>query len=226
MRTGKELFTYDPTLFVDDEEAALDRLPEFRSVGPGLAAANRTERDVLWISEKDGLAKGLNNVRHRSIQDAIPKLYKLSNQHRADVLHGTLPVEAETAHTVLLPLDLDLGSMGDPHLIHTHGRFVFDVVLLVEGQVATAGFTAKALEKLIAGYAPLLYSLDNEYFDGAEELHSILKRLRDCGAREVIGVCKGRKDCELHHPFEECVRNAGLTWQRARWNHLIERPGI
>jgi hypothetical protein len=176
---------------------------------------------VLWISDDDSPIADLQNIRPCAIHDAIPTLRKLSNQYRAEVLHGTLPVEAETAHTLLLPLDLDLSSMNDPHLIYSHGRFVFDAVLLVEGQVATAGFTVKALEKLIAGYAPLLYSLDNELFDGAAELRSTLRHLQGCGVRDVIGVCRGQNDHEAHHPFEDYVLDAGLTWHQTTWNDLF-----
>ncbi|MCK8464154.1 hypothetical protein MUY35_09855 [Aliiroseovarius sp. S1339] len=211
--------------FVDDRKAALASLAAFRRFGPESTRSTRTPQDVFWISDDEGQKNAPEGARHWSIQDAIPKLYQLSNRYRSSVLNGLSPTEGEIVHTILLPLDLDLGSMGDPHLICSHGRFFFDAILLVEGQVAMAGFKVKSLEKLIAGYAPLLYSLDNEFFEGAKELRSALKRLHDCGARDVIGVCNGREDRETHHPFEDYVRNAGLAWHRAKWNDLFSKPG-
>lgn len=194
-------------------KSALDCLSTIGCVGPIPADFSREAWDVLWISRNDGPPKVLEEARHCTAENATPMLRKLCHQYRYSGLKG-VPTEAEMAHTVLMPLDLDLGSMADPHQILSHGRLAFDTVLLVESRVATAGFKVKVLEKLIAGFAPIIYSMDDELCDGAEKLYTTLTRLHDSGARRVIGVCNGQKDHAAHHPFEDYVRNAELTWHR------------
>ncbi|APX12419.1 hypothetical protein [Tateyamaria omphalii] len=205
---------------VRDLKSALNCLSTIGNIGPIPADFSRQARDVLWISNHDGPPRVIEDARHCPMQNATQLLRKLCHQYRYSGLRGT-PAEAEMAYTVLMPLDLELGSIADPHQILSHGRLVFDVVLMVEGQVAMAGFKVKALEKLIAGFAPIIYSMDDEFCDGAEELRTTLSRLHEGGARHVIGVCNGQKDHEARHPFEDHVRNAGLTWRRITWNDLV-----
>lgn len=127
---------------VEDPESALDCLSALRRVGPRLADLSRTAQDVIWTSYSNGPSKVLKDARYCPMQDAIPTLRKLSDRYRHAALNGA-PTEAEMAHMILLPLDLDLGSLGDSHLIASRGRLVFDAILLVERPVEVAGFSGQ-----------------------------------------------------------------------------------
>ncbi|QIE41456.1 hypothetical protein G5B39_05485 [Rhodobacteraceae bacterium SC52] len=178
--------------------------------------------DVLWLTgamENGTISEGVSAT---PFEEALPRLQRLSNRYRHAPLRGNVPAEPEMAHTILMPLDLDLGSMEDPHRLVTHGRFIFDAVLLLEGQVPTAGFAVKALEKLVADFAPIIASLDDDFFDGAEELHTNLHRLSAGGAKSVIAVSGHLDEGPDYRFVEEQVKTAGLFWHHTSWDGLVK----
>lgn len=147
-----------------------------------------SEGDCLWITEPNHQGETPAGVRACSMGDALATLDKLSHTRRGAAFCGHTPITAEMAHTVLMPLDFGIGSTSNSNLLYDHGRCLFDAVLLVEGLMPLAGFGVKSLEKLIAGYAPLVYSLDAE--DKTAELSATFQRFRAAGARRIITVSK------------------------------------
>ncbi|MCL3881036.1 hypothetical protein [Marivita sp. GX14005] len=178
--------------------------------------------DVLWVTGVMENGATPEGVSRTPLEEAIPRLQSLSNSHRRASLRGNIPAEPEMAHTILLPLDLDLGSMEDPHRLLTHGRFIFDAVLLLEGQVPMAGFAVKTLEKLVADFAPIVTNLDNDFFDGGEELRTNLRRLSARGAKSVIAVSRHLDDGPDYRFVEEQVKAGGLLWYHTAWDGLVK----
>lgn len=144
--------------------------------------------DILFISDPARHDRLGGGFRFCNVKDAIPVLHHLSHANRAAVLTwGEYPGE-ETAHTVLMPLDLILGSIEDRHMLLTRGRLIFDVVLLLEDMVPTAGFMLKTLEKLIAGYAPIVHCLNDQTAPMQTEFPRALRRLQGAGASKIVMV--------------------------------------
>ncbi|APX12436.1 hypothetical protein BWR18_12675 [Tateyamaria omphalii] len=178
--------------------------------------------DALWVTGVMENGATLKGVSRTPLEEALPRLQNLSNSHRHASLRGNIPAEPEMAHTILMPLDLDLGSMEDPHRLLTHGRFIFDIVLLLDGQVPTAGFAVKTLEKLVADFAPIISSLDDDFFDGAEELRTNLLRLSAGGAKSVIAVSRKLDMGPNQHFIKDQVQRAELPWHHTTWDGLGE----
>lgn len=186
-------------------------------LGDILAAAMS---DVLWISDGTEARTIPACASIIQLEEALPRLQGLCRRYRRAPLCGNIPIEPEMAHTVLVPLDLELGSMRDPHRLLTHGRCVFDTVLLVESLVPTAGFKVKFLEKLVADFAPIIVILDNELNDGREELRNSLMRFSSGGAKTVIAVSRRMDELPGYQFLEDQVRDAGLAWHRTIWDDL------
>ncbi|WP_146120764.1 hypothetical protein [Roseobacter denitrificans] len=177
--------------------------------------------DALWVTGVMENGATLKGVSRTPLEEALPRLQNLSNSHRHAPLRGNIPAEPEMAHTILMPLDLDLGSMEDPHRLLTHGRFIFDIVLLLEGRVPAAGFAVKTLEKLVADFAPIVTSLDDDFLDGAEELRTNLRRLSAGGAKSVIAVSRHLDEGPDYQFVKDQVKRAGLLWHQITWNDLV-----
>ena len=177
--------------------------------------------DVLWLTGATEHGAILEGVSATPLEEALLRLQRISNRYRYALLRGNVPAEPEMAHTILMPLGLDLGSMEDPHRLLTHGRFIFDAVLLLEEQVPTAGFAVKALEKLVADFAPIIASLDDDFFDGAEELRTNLRRLSTGGAKSVIAVSRHLDEGPDYQFVKDQVKRAGLLWHQSTWDDLV-----
>ena len=181
--------------------------------------------DCLWVYEpndRDGPPAG---VRACSMEDALATLDKLSHTRRGAAFCGYTPITAEMAHTVLMPLDFGIGSTSNADHLYDHGRCLFDAVMLVEGLVPLAGFGVKNLEKLIAGYAPLVYSLDDEDEDATAELLATIQQFKAAGARRIITVSLTHDALGMPQFVYKALRSADLSWDYTTWDELIETAG-
>ncbi|MEL6564726.1 MAG: hypothetical protein AAFQ59_09810 [Pseudomonadota bacterium] len=179
--------------------------------------------DCLWITEPNHQGEPPAGVRACSMKDALATLDKLSHTRRSAAFCGHTPIIAEMAHTVLMPLDFGIGSISNSDLLYDHGRCLFDAVLLVEGLMPLAGFGVKSLEKLIAGYAPLVYSLDDE--DATAELLATFQQFKAAGARRIITVSLTHDALGMPQFVDKALRSADLSWDYTTWDELIETAG-
>ncbi len=151
---------------------------------------------------------------------AIPTLNDLSHANRSALLMGYHEITPQMAHTVLVPLDLELGNTPDADLLAIGGRLLFDTVLLLEEAVPVAGFRVKSLEKLVADYAPILYGLEDET-DPEDPFDDAMRRLRRAGAKRMIFVGKDDIPDAPFTRYADQARSVGFTCSRQTWESLI-----
>ncbi|MEJ6391202.1 hypothetical protein [Gymnodinialimonas ulvae] len=175
--------------------------------------------DTVFVSDQDLRSLSVA-YQHVPFRKAIPTLNDLSHANRSAALKGSREITAQMAHTVLIPLDLELGNTPDADLLAIGGRLLFDIVLLLEEAVPVAGFGVKSLEKLAAGYAPILYGLEGET-DPEDPFDDAMRRLRRAGAKRMIFVGKDDiPDAPLTR-YADQARSVGFTCSRQTWGSLI-----
>ncbi|MHA6267090.1 HAD family hydrolase [Aliiroseovarius sp. CAU 1755] len=149
--------------------------------------------DILYIGDAEGCdieAPASFGMRVCFGDDAVQQVQSLDNRRRGTLASGRHGDDAELAHTVLLPLDLNIYDMGDTELFRKRCHFVFDTVLIIEGLVATSGFGLKAIEKNVAGHAVIVFGAAGigEASDVSEIVHERLHRIKYGGGEKLILV--------------------------------------
>ena len=179
-------------------------------------------QDLLCITDEDTQLRGRLGLRTCRFDDAVDKLRTYSVQFRRSVLSDSIPVVPEMAHTALLPLDFDLGSMTDPHDILDYGYRVFDMVLMCDAFVPLAGFKAKSLTKLVAGFAPIIQAQSNRAEGKISGYASRLETLWKTGCRRIICVSSsGQADVSTQALISH-ARTFGFEVQLLSWRQLIK----
>lgn len=221
--------------FVPDKDCFSEALEEAieaqvvlvdQSPDPALCQTLRTRLgcavpDILFISDPtrhESLAPGF---RFCNVQDAIPVLHHLSHANRAVALTWGEYPEEEVAHTVLMPLDLRLGSMEDRHMLLTRGRLIFDVVLLLQDMEPTADFMLKTLEKLISGYAPIVHCLNDNTAPMQTEFPRAMRRLQGAGARKIVMVAADGGLEARTSEYRNIAETYGFECSFRTWNDLL-----
>ncbi|WP_298837744.1 hypothetical protein [uncultured Roseobacter sp.] len=184
------------------------------------ARAGLQAGDVLLISDAHQSALATAGGQHCSLGNALPVLRHLSITARTAAFARADGTAEQLAHTVLLPLDLELGSMEDPHALLTHGRLIFDTVLLLKEFVPTEGFKAKALEKLIADYAPIVYALGEDNDPAHVVLSDVLGRLHQAGARQIVMVSATGETRNTKGDLQRLIEAHGFECHICAWNSL------
>ncbi|MEJ6390580.1 hypothetical protein [Gymnodinialimonas ulvae] len=176
-------------------------------------------RDTVFVTDRDmrSLSASYQQVPFRK---AIATLNDLSHANRSAALKGYREITPQMAHTVLVPLDLEFGNTPDADLLAISGRLLFDTVLLLEEVVPVAGFGVKPLEKLVAGYAPVLYGLEDET-DPEDPFDDAMRRLRCAGAKRMIFVAKDDIPDAPFTRYADQARAASLTCDLQTWGSLI-----
>lgn len=139
------------------------------------------------------------------------------------MLSGLIPLQSETVHTALLPLDLAIGTMDDPSALYDQGYRLFDTVLMIENLIPLSGFAAKSLEKLVSGFAPFLYAQLNSETVPEDVLAAALEKLWTAGGRRIILAsetgCVADKEADLH--LREAKRH-GFEVEITAWKNLLK----
>ncbi|MEJ6404078.1 hypothetical protein [Yoonia sp. 2307UL14-13] len=183
--------------------------------------------DLMCITDRS--TKDIDGIECRTVapQDAAQVLDALSHTRRHAAFAGYQEITPGMAHTVLVPLDLGIGATPDANLLCDHRRLKFDTVLLMEGLVPTSGFAAKSLEKLIAGYAPIVYRLADER-SLAEIFRDSLTHLSAAGACRIDFVSEDGKPDEQMVRYVDITEKLGFRAKLLSWVELVQlrRVGI
>ncbi|MEO9970775.1 MAG: hypothetical protein ABJG15_13325 [Hyphomonadaceae bacterium] len=182
--------------------------------------------DLLCFTNEDPHLLNRLGLRTCRLDDAVERLGTYSLSFRRGVLAGSIPMTSEVAHTTLVPLDLAIDTMSDPHAIFESGYRVFDMVLMVEGFVPLEGFAPKSLHKLVSRFAPILYALSDESEHPTQSHSEALETLWHAGCQRIIFAsqtgqlreCKGMG-------FVKLAKRIGFSIEVLSWRHLINAGG-
>jgi len=115
--------------------------------------------------------------------------------------------------------------MSDPHAILECGYRVFDTVLMIEGLVPLEGFATKFLQKLVSGFAPIVYAQSKMVTERKSTDATPLDMLRTAGCRRIIFTSSsGQVDATSHAPME-LAGLSGFYVELLSWRHLIKAGG-
>lgn len=181
--------------------------------------------DLLCITDQDPHLLSHLGLRTCRLDDAVEGLGTYSLQFRQGALTGSIPMTSEVAHTALVPLDLAIGSMDDPHAILECGYRVFDTVLLIDDFVPLEGFATKFLQKLVSGYAPVLYAQSDTLMAREPTYTTPLKMLRSAGCRRIIVTSSSGQMNAASHALLELASSFGFVVELLSWRHLIKAGG-
>ena len=175
--------------------------------------------DIVFVSDRDirSLSAAYQIV---PFGKAIAILNDLSHANRSAALRGYHTITPQMARTVLIPLDLELGNTPDVDLLAIGGRLLFDTALLLEEVVPVAGFGVKLLEKMVIGYAPVLYCLEDAT-DPEAPFDDAMRRLRCAGAKRMMFVGKDDISGATFKRYADQARATGFTCSRQTWESLI-----
>lgn len=183
---------------------------------------NIEPHDFLCISDEPSTMFEDLGLRYCRIDSAVEILRKHAPKFRRKVFSGSIPMQPEMVHTTLLPLDLAIGTMADPHSIFEFGYRVFDVVLMIEGVVPLQGFAPKSLEKLVSEFAPFFYALAEDEKDIMGIFRANLELLRQAGCHRLLVACEtGRADDRRTTDILSAAQIMGFDVELLSWQHLI-----
>lgn len=175
--------------------------------------------DTVIFSDRNlrSLTAAYQNVPFRR---AIATPKDLSHANRSAALRGFHVITPQMARKVLVPLDLKLGNTPEVDLLAINGRLLFDTALLLEEVVPVAGFGVKLLEKMVTGYAPVLYGLEDAT-DLEDPFDDAMRRLRCAGAKRMMSVRKEAIPDASSIRYADQARAAGFVCTRQTWEGLI-----
>ena len=215
----------DPDLLIASEDsdqyegrpALLERAAE----GLGMPA-----NDVLYVGDADSTdneAPSSFGMRTCAGDDAVAQLQLLDAGRRHTLLSDSCGDNSALAHTILLPLDLNVYDMGDVERFRRRCHFVCDAVLLIEGLVATSGFGLKAIQKILAGHVIILIGVAS--FDEEPDVKKIaverLGRLREGGAERVIFVHTKNPAKVDQHKISMIAESLGYAIELQTWKTIM-----
>lgn len=183
-------------------------------------------KDLLCFTNEDPYLLNRLGLRTCRLEDALERLGTYSLRFRQRVLAGSIPMTSELAHTALVPLDLAIDTMSDPHAIFDSGYRVFDVVLMLEDFVQVEGLAPKSLLKLVSRFAPVLYALSDKSDHPTQSHSEALETLWHAGCQRLIFAsqtgqmteCKGMGLVNL-------AKRRGFSIKVLSWRHLIKAGG-
>jgi hypothetical protein len=191
-------------------------------------ALNITAGDILFVGDAectDIAAPKFFGMRTCGGNDAVEQLQLLDIHPRRALLSDRKGDDAELAHAVLLPLDLNIYDMDDSELFRRRCHFVFDTVLIIEGLVPTSGFGLKGIEKNVAGHAILLYGIRD--FDQLPDVKKIVRerlhRIKDGGAKRVILVHTENPETVDQHNIAATAESLGYAVELQTWKTLMSQ---
>jgi len=182
--------------------------------------------DVLYVGDADSTdieAPSSFGMRTCAGDEAVPQLQLLDAGRRLALLSDSYGDASSLAHTILLPIDLNISDMGDMERFRQRSHFVCDTVLLIEGLVATSGFALKAIQKNLAGHVIVLIGIAD--FDDAPDVKKIaverLRRLRDGGAEKVILVHTDDPANVDHYNITAIAESLGYAIELQTWKTIM-----
>jgi len=189
---------------------------------------NLAADDILYVGDAEGSeaeAAASFGMRSCTGDEAVRQLDLLHFYKRQLLLSDRFGEEAELANIVLLPLDLNIYDMGDTDILRRWNHFVFDTVLIVEGVVATSGFSLKALEKNIGSGAVLLYGIadEDEPQDTGAIVQERLLHIRRSGGVKLILVHTNSAAEADDHNIAEIARGLGYCVELRTWKTLMSQ---
>lgn len=182
--------------------------------------------DLLCISNEEKELLRELGIRSCGLEAAVDWLTDQSVLARRGVISDAFPIKDETVHTAIVPLDLEIGASVDPLLLEELGYRTFDMVIMAEVFVSLEGFSAKLLQKLVSGFAPIL---NMPLIDDEEPIASFseaMNRLWHAGCRRVIFVSQdGAAGLDRIGRFEVSAEFSGFDVDFLSWRDLIKAGG-
>lgn len=203
----------------DGRPALLERAAECLGIEAG---------DILYVGDAAGFdIETPASVGMRTCAgDGAVKQLQMLNIHRCRALLSDRDGDdAGLAHTVLLPLDLNIYDIEDTELFRRRCHFIFDTASIIEGLVPTSGLSLKTIQKNIAGHVILLYGL-GDYDDEPnvkEIVREQLHRIRHGGPVKVILLHTENLGAVDQHNIGAIAEDLGYDVKMQTWKPLMSR---